>query len=48
MKDKTVYLICLSVFPFMVCTGIIYSILPLEGNRRVRSQHLTFVLKVET
>lgn len=29
MKDKTVYLICLSVFPFMVCTGIIYSILPL-------------------
>jgi predicted MFS family arabinose efflux permease len=29
MKDKTVYLICLSVFPFMVCTGIIYSIISL-------------------
>lgn len=29
MKDRPVYLICLSVFPFMVCTGIIYSVLPL-------------------
>lgn len=27
MKDKSVYLICLSVFPLMVCSGIIYSIL---------------------
>ncbi len=29
MKDKNVYLICLSIFPFMVCSGIIYSILSL-------------------
>jgi len=29
MKDKNVYIICLSIFPLMVCSGIIYSILSL-------------------
>ena len=29
MRDKPVYLICLSVFPLMVCSGIIYSVLSL-------------------
>jgi len=27
MQNKRLYLVCLTVFPFMICTGIIYSIL---------------------
>ncbi len=40
MKEKSVYLICLSVFPFMICSGIVYSILSLyiEGLGASRSQ----------
>lgn len=40
MKEKYIYLICLSVFPFMICSGIVYSILSLyiEGLGASRSQ----------
>ncbi|MCX5846437.1 MAG: hypothetical protein NTW12_08785 [Deltaproteobacteria bacterium] len=27
MRKKELYLVCLAVFPFMICTGIVYSII---------------------
>ena len=40
MREKYIYLICLSVFPFMICSGIVYSILSLyiEDLGATRSQ----------
>ncbi len=29
MKQMNIYLVCLTVFPFIICTGIIYSMLSL-------------------
>lgn len=29
MRNKKLYLVCASIFPFMICTGIVYSIMAL-------------------